>query len=144
MYWCKQPEGVVKCPFLFTHMTVFRLLYLWILIMWRVYKPFIKRVWWKRQLLEQYESLFPRSFLDHKIAHYYEPFLWWWAVFFDLRNKFWLNFHADLYDINTELINTYQVIKDSPELIITELKNMNTIKKHFLRLEIGIRIQIFK
>lgn len=42
-----------------------------------------------------------------------------------------MDFHADLYDINTELINTYQVIKDSPELIITELKKYEYNKETF-------------
>jgi len=100
------------------------------------YKPFIKRVWWKRQLLEQFQSLYPcGSFSDHfKIKKYYEPFLWWGAVFFDLRNKFWLNFKAYLYDINSELINTYNVIKSNPKKLIKQLKSYKYDKEFFMEI----------
>lgn len=105
-----------------------------------IYKPFIKRVWWKRQLLEQFQNLFPRSFSDQKIDHYYEPFLWWGAVFFNLRNKFWTKFKADLYDVNPELINTYNIVKNNPSELISELKKYPYNKEKFL--EIRARDQL--
>lgn len=45
-------------------------------------KPFIKWVGGKRQLIEQYYKLFPEEF-----NNYHEPFLWGWAVFFNLQKK---------------------------------------------------------
>jgi hypothetical protein len=35
-------------------------------------QPFIKWVWWKRQLISQFEKIFPKEF-----NNYFEPFLWW-------------------------------------------------------------------
>ena len=37
-------------------------------------KPFIKWVGWKRQLIEQFQELFPKEF-----NNYHEPFLWVWT-----------------------------------------------------------------
>ena len=44
-------------------------------------KPFVKWVWGKRQLIKQFEKLFPTEF-----NNYFEPFLWWRAVFFNKLN----------------------------------------------------------
>lgn len=100
------------------------------------YKPFIKWVWGKRQLLQQFQNLYPfGSFSDHfEIKKYYEPFLWWGAVFFDLRNKFWLDFKAYLYDINPELINTYKVVQTNPKNLIEELKWYKYDKDFFMEI----------
>lgn len=93
------------------------------------FKPFVKRVWGKRQLLKQFETLYP-SFNPEKNS-YFEPFVWGWAVFFELRNKFWTWFHAYLFDINTELINTYEVIKTDTENLIKQLKQYEYSKDFF-------------
>ena len=82
-----------------------------------LYKPFVKWVWWKRQLLTQFQSLYPSEF-----NNYFEPFVWWGAVFFDLRNKFWNKFKAYLFDINEELVNLYNVVKKDTDKLIKELK----------------------
>ncbi len=74
--------------------------------------PFIKWVWWKRQLIKQLEKLFPSEF-----NNYFEPFVWGGAVFFNIQKK-----QSFLSDINAELINTYQVIKNKPKLLIEFLK----------------------
>lgn len=96
------------------------------------YKPFIKRVWGKRQLLKQFESLYP-DFNPQKNS-YYEPFLWWWAVFFELRNIYWLDFKAYLCDINAELINTYNIVKNDTEKLICELKKYEYSKDFFMEI----------
>ncbi len=85
-------------------------------------KPFVKWVWWKRQLISQLESLFPKEF-----NNYFEPFVWWWAVFFNLQRK-----KSSLYDVNEELINTYQVIKNHPKELINFLETLNYDKETFL------------
>lgn len=81
------------------------------------YKPFVKRVWWKRQLLEQFQSLYPENF-----NNYFEPFVWWGAVFFDLKNTWRIKHEATLSDINDELINVYNTIKTDLDKLIEELK----------------------
>lgn len=98
--------------------------------MQKIYKPFIKRVWGKRQLLSQLEIFYPKHF-----NRYFEPFVWWGAVFFDLRNKFWTTFSANLFDINEDMIIAYNTIKNNAPWLIKELKKYPYDKDFFL----GIR-----
>jgi len=87
-------------------------------------KPFIKWVGGKRQLIAQFQELFPKDF-----NNYHEPFLWGGAVFFAIQKK-----QSFLSDINEELINTYQVIKNSPEKLINFLKTLEYSKEQFLKI----------
>ncbi len=105
------------------------------------YKPFVKWVWWKRQLLEQFQEFYPESFNE-----YYEPFVWWWAVFFDLRNKFWTTFKAHLFDINEELVVTYNAIKDDTDDLIKLLSNFQekNSKDFFIDIRAWDREEDFK
>ena len=84
-------------------------------------KPFIKWVWGKRQILPQLQKLFPSEF-----NNYHEPFLWWWAVFFNIQKK-----QSFLSDVNSELINTYQVIKDEPKKLIKFLETCEYSKRFY-------------
>jgi DNA adenine methylase len=68
-------------------------------------RPFLKWAGGKGQLIPQYEPYFPRQFLT-----YYEPFLGGGAIFFRLLPK-----QALLMDINLELVNVYQCIRDRVE-----------------------------
>ncbi len=80
-------------------------------------KPFLKWVGGKRQLLEQFEKLYPIELKTKKIKTYYEPFVGGGAVFFDVVQNYEVE-NAYLYDINDELILTYKVIqKDVHKLI---------------------------
>ena len=82
------------------------------------YQPFIKWVGGKRGLLEQLIPLFPNDF-----ANYYEPFVGGGAVFFELYSRGLLdNEHIYLSDINSELINTYKIVRDNPNELIRNLK----------------------
>lgn len=74
-------------------------------------KPFLKRAWGKRYLLPMINKYRPK-----KYNSYIEPFLWWGAVLFDLQPKV-----AFVNDINHELINLYQIIKDDVNWLIKEL-----------------------
>lgn len=103
------------------------------------YKPFIKRVWGKRQLLSQLEKLYPQKF-----KNYFEPFVWWWAVFFDLRNKFWIDFPAYLFDINEDMITTYNIIKDDVRWLIKELKKYPYDKDFYMEIRALDRQPKFK
>jgi len=83
------------------------------------YQPFIKWVGGKRGLLEQIFPLFPKDF-----NNYYETFVGGGAVFFELYSKGLLkNKKVVLSDINQELINTYNVVKNSPYELIDNLKD---------------------
>ncbi len=87
-------------------------------------KPFIKWVGWKRQLIAQFQELFPKDF-----ANYHEPFLWGGAVFFNLQKK-----KSYLSDVNEELINLYQVIKNNPKDLIAFLETLEYSKEKFLEI----------
>lgn len=75
-------------------------------------KPFIKWVGGKTRLLNE---IVPR--LPKEIKKYYEPFLGGGALYFHLNCK-----AAHISDINSELINAYQVIQTRVDLLIDELK----------------------
>ena len=80
-------------------------------------QPFIKWVGGKRGLLSQIIPLLPKEF-----NNYFEPFIGGGALFFELFSQGKLdNKNVYLFDINTELINTYEVVKKYPELLIDEL-----------------------
>ena len=49
--------------------------------------PFLKWAGGKRQLLNQFEDLYPQKLKDGNIATYIEPFVGGGAVFFDLQKK---------------------------------------------------------
>ncbi len=81
------------------------------------YQPFIKWVGGKRGLLSQILDKFPTRF-----ESYHEPFLGGGAVFFELYSRGLLkDKKIFLSDINTELINTYNMVKNSPDELINQL-----------------------
>ena len=83
------------------------------------YQPFVKWAGGKRGLLSQILPLFPKQF-----NNYLEPFVGGGAVFFELFSKGILNDKKIyLFDINSELINTYYVIKSDPKKLIDKLEN---------------------
>ncbi len=82
------------------------------------YQPFIKWVGGKRGLLSQIVPFVPKEF-----NNYFEPFVGGGALFFELFSQGKLkNKKAYLFDINTELINTYNIVKNQPTKLIKELE----------------------
>lgn len=86
-------------------------------------KPFLKWAGGKGQLLLEIEKHYP--FKSGKITKYAEPFVGGGAVLFDILSKYDLE---DVYisDINSELINTYRIIRND----IDELIDMLTIMQN--------------
>lgn len=74
-------------------------------------KPFLKWVGGKGQLLPELIKKIPRNF-----KKYYEPFVGGGALFFHLLPE-----DAYLSDINVELINAYEVVKEHVEALIQSL-----------------------
>lgn len=91
-------------------------------------KPFLKWVGGKRQLLDQFEELYPTELKLKKIKNYYEPFVGGGAVFFDVVQKYEIE-NAFLYDINEELILTYKVIQKDVTKLIEFLHKYDTFYK---------------
>lgn len=76
-------------------------------------RPFLKWAGGKRSLLKQYDPLFPaEGDADPPVETYYEPFVGSAAVFFYLQGRGFAHRYA-LSDVNAELINIYQVVRDA-------------------------------
>jgi len=78
-------------------------------------KPFLKWAGGKGKLLPQLHALLPLGF-----NNYFEPFVGGGAVFFSLVHSG----TSVISDINTDLMNVYQHIKDDINIVITELKKI--------------------
>jgi DNA adenine methylase len=86
---------------------------------------FVKWAGGKGQLLEQFKPLFPKKF-----NRYLEPFVGSGAVFFYIIQKYNPK-EIIISDINDELINTYEIIRNDVEKLIIELKKHK--KKHIAK-----------
>ncbi len=91
-------------------------------------KPFLKWVGGKRQLLSQFETLYPTELKERKIKNYYEPFVGGGAVFFDVAQNYEVD-NAFLYDINDELILSYKVIQKDVHKLLEFLTKYDKIYK---------------
>ena len=80
-------------------------------------KPFLKWVGGKQQLLSQFEQYFPANF-----KRYIEPFVGGGAVFFHIAQKYEVIKHFYLIDINEDLVNCYNAIKNDVQSVIRKLK----------------------
>ncbi len=87
-------------------------------------KPFLKWAGGKSQLLTTIEDHFPEEIKkSKKIEKYFEVFVGGGALYFYLMNNYNVK-EAYLYDINPELILTYNVIKNNPKELIELLCNL--------------------
>ena len=91
-------------------------------------QPFLKWAGGKRQLINQYQELFPSSF-----EGYYEPFLGGGAIFFHFAQFQRLNNRVCLSDTNEILIEAYSAIRDhTQELIdILHFHKKNHCKEYY-------------
>ncbi|MDD4315896.1 MAG: DNA adenine methylase [Clostridia bacterium] len=82
-------------------------------------KPFVKWVGGKGQLIGELEKHIPNDG-DRALPKYAEPFVGGGALLFSLLSK---NTFDEIYisDINTELVNTYQVIKNNVDELVAAL-----------------------
>ena len=86
------------------------------------FKPFVKWVGGKGQLIEQLEKYIPTEG-EKTLTKYAEPLVGGGALLFNVLSKY--NFDS-LYisDINAELINSYNVVKNHVEGLIDKLTEM--------------------
>jgi len=75
-------------------------------------RPFLKWAGGKAKLIPQYTPFFPVRF-----STYYEPFLGGGAIFFHLQPQ-----RAVLMDINPELVNVYECVREQVEELIELLR----------------------
>ena len=83
--------------------------------------PFLKWAGGKRQLLPEI-----RKYLPNKFTTYYEPFLGAGAVLFDIQPS-----KAIVNDINSDIINVYEVIKNNLDDLIEDLKTHKNESDYF-------------
>jgi DNA adenine methylase len=81
-------------------------------------QPFIKWVGGKRTLVSRLNEMMPPKF-----NNYFEPFIGGGALLFHLYSEGILdNRNKSIFDINSELINTYNIVKNNPIELIEKLK----------------------
>lgn len=87
----------------------------------KVTKPFLKWVGGKSQLITQIEAYYP--FNDKRIKKYCEPFVGGGAILFNILSHYKIS-EAYISDVNLELINTYQMIRDNLNEMLIELREL--------------------
>ncbi|MEI8390752.1 MAG: DNA adenine methylase [bacterium] len=83
--------------------------------------PIVKWAGGKRQLLTDLKNNLPKKF-----NRYFEPFIGGGALFFNLHPE-----NSYISDINPELINLYQVIKNNAYELIEDLKQHKNTEEYF-------------
>jgi|GEM_PF-3149468 len=85
-------------------------------------KPFLKWAGGKTQLLAEIERNLPSLVLSGKFV-YVEPFVGSGAVLFWMLRNFPNIEKAVINDINSDLINTYKIVRSNPKELISILRD---------------------
>lgn len=85
-------------------------------------KPFVKWAGGKARILFQLEANLPANFNELNDITYVEPFVGGGAMLFHMLNRYHNITSAYINDINSELINSYKAIKDSPQDLFCHIK----------------------
>ncbi|MDM7913029.1 MAG: DNA adenine methylase [Methanotrichaceae archaeon] len=92
-------------------------------------KPFLRWAGGKTWLLSHIDRFLPRHF-----EAYHEPFLGGAAVFFYLKQSGHINGTAFLSDINSELVDCYQQVRDNVEEVIDHLRTYHNNKDFYYQM----------
>jgi len=87
----------------------------------RLAKPFLKWAGGKGQLLVEIERRLPQGIRTGEIDIYVEPFVGGGAVFFHIVQKFEGIKSFYLFDVNEDLVNCYNAVKNDVKSLIDEL-----------------------
>ena len=104
-----------------------------------IVRPFVKWAGGKGSLLSQLTNFYPFELNNGIINKYVEPFVGGGAVLIDILQKYDVK-EAYAFDINKDLINCYNVIKNDVESLIQELDKK---EKEYLKLEMDDRQTYF-
>ena len=102
-------------------------------------KPFVKWAGGKGSLLNQLNKYYPLELKNGEIECYIEPFVGGGAVLIDILQNYKVK-EAYAFDINKNLINSYNIIKNNVNELIYNLK---ILEKEYLRLEKEARKEYF-
>ena len=94
-------------------------------------RPFVKWVGGKSKLIPQMEQYYPKELKENKIDVYIEPFVGGGAILIDILKKYNIK-KIYAFDINENLINCYNIIKEKVESLVLELKKL---EKEYLKLD---------
>ena len=86
--------------------------------------PIVKWIGGKRQLMFELLKNMPQIY-----NRYFEPFIGGGALFFELQPD-----NAYISDMNEELINLYQVVRDNVDELITDLQKHDISKEYFMEI----------
>lgn len=86
--------------------------------------PIVKWVGGKRQLMFELLKNTPENY-----NRYFEPFIGGGALFFELQPD-----NAYISDMNEELINLYQVIRDNVDELVADLQKHDITKEYFMEI----------
>ena len=96
--------------------------------------PIVKWVGGKRQLMFELLKNMPEDY-----NRYFEPFIGGGALFFELQPD-----NAYISDMNEELINLYQVVRDNVDELITDLQKHDISKEYFMEIRNIDRTEEYK
>ena len=86
--------------------------------------PIVKWVGGKRQLMFELLKNMPENY-----NRYFEPFIGGGALFFELQPN-----NAYISDMNKELINVYQVVRDNVDELVADLQKHDISKEYFMKI----------
>ncbi len=106
----------------------------------KVCKPFVKWVGGKTQLIGEIQAVLPADLSTRTNLTYIEPFVGGGAVLFWMLKNYANIKKAVINDINPELTNAYQTIKQTPSQLIELLSD---IQENYLKLSEELRKEYF-
>jgi DNA adenine methylase len=90
-------------------------------------RPFLKWAGGKTQLLDEIDARLPNKEIEAgQIDTYIEPFIGGGAVFFRIAQKYPHIRHFVLLDVNEDLVNCYNAVRNSVASVITELRRLES------------------
>ena len=96
--------------------------------------PIVKWVGGKRQLMFELLKNMPQNY-----NRYFEPFIGGGALFFELHPD-----DAYISDMNEELINLYQVVRDNVDELVADLQKHDISKEYFMEIRNIDRTEEYK
>lgn len=100
-----------------------------------VAKPFVKWAGGKGSLVKLLTAHLPADFCNKKNVTYIEPFVGGGAMLFYMLTHFTNIRRVVINDVNADLILCYKLIKDTPEILIEQLRRIEKEYSHLQTME---------
>jgi DNA adenine methylase len=106
----------------------------------RLAKPFLKWAGGKTQLITEIERRLPAGLKAGEINTYVEPFVGGGAVFFYVAQNHPQFERLFLFDINKDVVNCYNAVKNDTDMLIGELRGL---ERRFLKADETARKKLY-